>query len=49
MGLAMGKAVLNRRLPGFLVAAADTTGISGLRGSGNFREATTKEEPDSLW
>lgn len=27
------------------MAAGDTTGISGLRGSGNFRETITKEQP----
>lgn len=28
-----------------MVAAGDTTGISGLRGSENFRETITKEQP----
>ena len=27
------------------MAAGDRTGISGLRGSGNFRETITKEQP----
>lgn len=27
------------------MAAGDTTGISGLKGSGNFRENLTKEQP----